>query len=48
MEAVAEWEKLTEEKVDDSLTAKLRQRQQQVKEQNKRSEHQKKTNRGVR
>ena len=45
--AVAEWEKLTEEKGYGSLTAKLQQKQQQVKEQNNRNEHQEMIDRGV-
>ena len=46
--AVAKWEKLTGEKVDDSLTAKLQQKQHQIKEQNSRNEHHRKTDRGAR
>lgn len=46
--AVAEWEKLTGEKVDDSLKAKLQQMQQRVKEQNSCNEYQRKTDRGAR
>lgn len=46
--AVPEWEKLTREKVDDSLKAKLQQKQQQVKEQNSRNEHQRKHDKGAR
>lgn len=46
--AVVEWEKLTGEKVDDSLKAKLYQKQQEVKAQNKRTEHYKKKDRGAR
>ena len=38
--ALAEWEKLTGEKVDDSLKAKLQQKQQQVKEQYRHTEYQ--------
>lgn len=44
--AVAEWEKLTGEKVDDSLKAKLQQKQQQVKEQYRHTEYHKKNDRG--
>ena len=46
--AVAEWEKLTGEKVDDSLKAKLQQKQQQVKEQYRHTEYHKKNDRGAR
>lgn len=46
--AVAEWEKLTGEKVDDSLKAKLQQKQQEAKEQNRHTEHHKKNVRGAR
>ena len=46
--AVAEWEKLTGEKVDDSFKAKLQQKQQQVKEQNRHTEYHKKNDRGAR
>lgn len=46
--SVAEWEKMTGEKVDDSLKAKLQQRQHQIKEQNSRNEHHRKTDRGAR
>lgn len=46
--AVAEWEKMTGEKVDDSLRAKLQQKQKQIKEQNSRNEHHRKTDRGAR
>lgn len=46
--AVTGWEKLTREKVDDSLKAKLQQKQQEVKEQNRRTEHHKKNDRGAR
>lgn len=45
---VAEWEKLTGEKVDDSLKAKLQQKQQQVKEQYRHTEYHKKNDRGAR
>lgn len=45
--SVAEWEKMTGEKVDDSLKAKLQQRQHQIKEQNSRNEHHRKTDRGA-
>lgn len=40
--AVAEWEKLTGEKVDDSFKAKLQQKQQEAKEQNRNREHHRK------
>ena len=46
--AVAEWEKLTGKKVDDSFKAKLQQNQQQVKEQNRHTEYHKKNDRGAR
>jgi hypothetical protein len=46
--AVAEWEKLTGEKVDVSFKAKLQQKQQQVKEQNRHTEYHKKNDRGAR
>lgn len=46
--AVAEWEKLTGEKVDDSFRAKLQQKQQEAKEQNRHTEHGKKNDRGAR
>lgn len=46
--AVAEWEKLTGEKVDESLKAKLQQKQPQVKEQNNRNKYQRKTDIGAR
>ena len=46
--AVAEWEKLTGEKADDSLKAKLKQKQQEAKEQNRHTEHHKKNDRGAR
>ena len=46
--AVAKWEKLTEEKMDDSLTAKLQQKQHQIKEQNNRNKHHRKSDRGAR
>ena len=46
--AVAEWEKLTGEKVDDSFRAKLQQKQQEAKEQNRHAEHHKKNGRGAR
>ena len=39
--SVAEWEKLTGEKVDDSFKAKLQQKQQEAKEQNKQHTHKK-------
>lgn len=45
---VTEWEKMTGEKMDDSLKAKLQQKQQQAKEQNNRNEYQRKTDRGAR
>ena len=40
-------EKLTGEAVDDSIKAKLKQKQQEVKVQNKRTEHHKKNDRGA-
>lgn len=46
--AVAEWEKLTGEKVDDSFRAKLQQKQQQVKEQSRHIEHHRKNDRAAR
>ncbi len=46
--AVAEWEKLTGEKVDDSFRAKLQQKKQEAKEQNRHAEHHKKNDRGAR
>ena len=46
--AVAEWEKLTGEKVDDSFKAKLQQKQQKAKEQNGHINHHKKNDRGAR
>lgn len=46
--SVAEWEKMTGEKVDDSLRAKLQQKQHQIKEQNNRNEHYRKIDRGAR
>ena len=46
--SVAEWEKLTGEKVDDSLRAKLQQKQKEAKEQNRHIEHHKKNDRGAR
>lgn len=46
--AVTEWEKLTGEKVDDSLAAKLQHKQHQIKEQNSRKENHRKTDRGAR
>lgn len=46
--AVAEWEKMTGEKVDDSLRAKLQQKQQKAKEQNKHIVHHKKNDIGAR
>lgn len=46
--AVAEWEKLTGEKVDDSFRAQLQQKQQETKEQNKHTVHHKKNDRGAR
>ena len=46
--AVAEWEKLSGEKVDDSFRAKLQQKQQEAKEQNRHTEHCKKNDRGAR
>jgi len=46
--AVAEWEKLTGEKLDDSFRAKLQQKQQEAKEQNRHTEHSKKNDRGAR
>ena len=46
--AVAEWEKLTGEKVDDSFRSKLQQKQQEAKEQNRHTEHYKKNDRGAR
>ena len=45
---VTEWEKMNGEKMDDSLKAKLQQKQQQAKEQNNRNEYQRKTDRGAR
>ena len=47
-EAVAEWEKLTGEKVDDSLKAKLQQKQQEAKEQNRHTERHRRNDRGAR
>lgn len=44
---VAEWEKLTGETVDDSIEAKLKQKQKEVKAQNKCTEHYKKNDRGA-
>lgn len=44
--AVAEWEKLTGEKVDDRLRAKLQQKQKESKEHNRHIEHHKKNDRG--
>ena len=46
--SVAEWEKLTGEKVDDSLRAKLQQKQKEAKEQNRHIEYHKKNDRGAR
>ena len=46
--AVAKWEQQTGEKVDDSFKAKLQQKQQQVKEQNRHTENHKKNDRGER
>ena len=46
--AVAEWEKLTGEKVNDSFRAKLQQKQQEAKEQNRHAEHHKKNDRRAR
>lgn len=46
--AVAEWEKLTREKVDDSFRAKLQQKKQDAKEQNRHTEHYKRNDRGAR
>lgn len=46
--AVAKWEKLTGEKVDDSFRAKLRQKQQEVRGQNRHAEHHKKNDREAR
>ena len=46
--AVAEWEKLNEEKVDDSFKAKLQQKQQEAKEKNQHTEHHRRKDRGVR
>lgn len=46
--AVAEWEKLTGEKVDDSFRAKLQQKKQDAKEQNRHTEHYKRNDRGAR
>lgn len=46
--AVAEWEKLTGEKVDDSFKANLQQKQQEAKELNRHTEHHKKNDRGAR
>lgn len=47
--AVARWEQQTGNKAEtDSLKARLQQKQQQVKEQNRHNEHHKKNDRGVR
>lgn len=45
--AVAEWEKMTGEKVDDSFKVKLQQKKQEVKEQNRHTDHHIKNDRGA-
>lgn len=46
--AVEEWEKLTGEKVDDSVKTKLQQKQKDAKEQSRHIEHHKKNDREAR